>query len=247
MKRLSALRRASGSSLSAVPRRWWIPSASCRGCAPKATSSRATIAAPTSSSSTPAAFSIPPRPSRSRAIGEAMAENGRVIVTGCMGAEPDAILAKFPNVLAVTGPQQYEQVVAAVHQAAAPAHDPFLDLVPPQGIRLTPRHYAYLKISEGCSNRCSFCIIPQLARRPRLASRRRGAARGRAAGEGRREGAPGHQPGHLGLWARPEIRRPPPSRTARCARSSSTSPASWASSACGCGCTTSTPIRTSTR
>ncbi|NJL08985.1 MAG: 30S ribosomal protein S12 methylthiotransferase RimO [Methylacidiphilales bacterium] len=96
------------------------------------------------------------------AIGEAMAENGRVIVTGCMGAEPDAILAKFPNVLAVTGPQQYEQVVAAVHQAAAPAHDPFLDLVPPQGIRLTPRHYAYLKISEGCSNRCSFCIIPHL-------------------------------------------------------------------------------------
>ncbi|BBF92291.1 30S ribosomal protein S12 methylthiotransferase RimO [Blastochloris tepida] len=96
------------------------------------------------------------------AIGEAMAENGRVIVTGCMGAEPDAILARFPNVLAVTGPQQYEQVVAAVHQAAAPAHDPFLDLVPPQGIRLTPRHYAYLKISEGCSNRCSFCIIPHL-------------------------------------------------------------------------------------
>jgi ribosomal protein S12 methylthiotransferase len=96
------------------------------------------------------------------AIGEAMAENGRVIVTGCMGAEPGAILAKFPNVLAVTGPQQYEQVVAAVHQAAPPAHDPFLDLVPPQGIRLTPRHYAYLKISEGCSNRCSFCIIPQL-------------------------------------------------------------------------------------
>ncbi|NJO53720.1 MAG: 30S ribosomal protein S12 methylthiotransferase RimO [Bacteroidales bacterium] len=96
------------------------------------------------------------------AIGEAMAENGRVIVTGCMGAEPDAILAKFPNVLAVTGPQQYEQVVAAVHKAAAPAHDPFLDLVPPQGIRLTPRHYAYLKISEGCSNRCSFCIIPHL-------------------------------------------------------------------------------------
>ncbi|ALK09569.1 30S ribosomal protein S12 methylthiotransferase RimO [Blastochloris viridis] len=96
------------------------------------------------------------------AIGEAMAANGKVIVTGCMGAEPGAILARFPNVLAVTGPQQYEQVVAAVHRAVAPAHDPFLDLVPPQGIRLTPRHYAYLKISEGCSNRCSFCIIPQL-------------------------------------------------------------------------------------
>lgn len=96
------------------------------------------------------------------AIGEAMAENGKVIVTGCMGAEPEQIRDKFPNVLAITGPQQYETVVSAVHQAAPPAHDPFVDLVPPQGVKLTPRHYAYLKISEGCSNRCSFCIIPKL-------------------------------------------------------------------------------------
>jgi len=96
------------------------------------------------------------------AIGEAMAENGKVIVTGCMGAEPEQIRHKFPNVLAITGPQQYETVVSAVHQAAPPAHDPYLDLVPPQGVKLTPRHYAYLKISEGCSNRCSFCIIPKL-------------------------------------------------------------------------------------
>ena len=96
------------------------------------------------------------------AIGEALAENGRVIVTGCMGAEPEKIREKFPEVLAVTGPQQYESVVAAVHAAAPPKHDPFLDLVPPQGIRLTPRHYAYLKISEGCNNRCTFCIIPKL-------------------------------------------------------------------------------------
>jgi ribosomal protein S12 methylthiotransferase len=96
------------------------------------------------------------------AIGEAMAENGRVIVTGCMGAEPDAIRERFPDVLAITGPQAYESVVAAVHEAAPPAHDPFLDLVPPQGVKLTPRHYAYLKISEGCNNRCSFCIIPKL-------------------------------------------------------------------------------------
>ena len=96
------------------------------------------------------------------AIGEAMAENGRVIVTGCMGAEPEAIRDRFPDVLAITGPQQYETVLAAVHEAAPPAHDPFTDLVPPQGIRLTPRHYAYLKISEGCNNRCSFCIIPKL-------------------------------------------------------------------------------------
>ncbi|MFL5036034.1 MAG: 30S ribosomal protein S12 methylthiotransferase RimO [Microvirga sp.] len=96
------------------------------------------------------------------AIGEAMAENGKVIVTGCMGAEPDEIRERFPDVLAITGPQAYESVVAAVHRAVPPAHDPFLDLVPPQGVKLTPRHYAYLKISEGCNNRCSFCIIPKL-------------------------------------------------------------------------------------
>ncbi|MCS0496580.1 30S ribosomal protein S12 methylthiotransferase RimO [Ancylobacter sp. MQZ15Z-1] len=96
------------------------------------------------------------------AIGEALKENGKVIVTGCMGAEPKQIRAAHPGVLAVTGPQQYESVLAAVHQAVPPRHDPFLDLVPPQGIKLTPRHYAYLKISEGCSNRCTFCIIPKL-------------------------------------------------------------------------------------
>jgi ribosomal protein S12 methylthiotransferase len=96
------------------------------------------------------------------AIGQALNENGKVIVTGCMGAEPEAITARYPNVLAVTGPQQYESVVEAVHRALPPRHDPFLDLVPPEGIKLTPRHYAYLKISEGCNNRCSFCIIPKL-------------------------------------------------------------------------------------
>ena len=96
------------------------------------------------------------------AIGQALAENGKVIVTGCMGAEPEKITGKYPNVLAVTGPQQYESVVKAVHKAAPPRHDPFVDLVPPEGIKLTPRHYAYLKISEGCNNRCTFCIIPKL-------------------------------------------------------------------------------------
>src|SRR4051794_5862477 len=96
------------------------------------------------------------------AIGEALAQNGKVIVTGCMGAEPETITERFPDVFAVTGPQQYESVVEAVHRAAPPAHDPFVDLVPPEGIKLTPRHYAYLKISEGCNNRCSFCIIPKL-------------------------------------------------------------------------------------
>jgi ribosomal protein S12 methylthiotransferase len=103
------------------------------------------------------------------AIGEAMAENGRVIVTGCLGVEEGRIRAAHPGVLAVTGPHQYEQVVAAVHEAVPPLHDPFVDLVPPEGLRLTPRHYAYLKISEGCNNRCSFCIIPAL--RGNLASR----------------------------------------------------------------------------
>jgi ribosomal protein S12 methylthiotransferase len=96
------------------------------------------------------------------AIGEAMAENGKVIVTGCLGAEPDVIRKKYPNIYAITGPQQYESVVAAVHAVAPPQHDPFIDLLPPGGIKLTPRHYAYVKISEGCNNRCSFCIIPKL-------------------------------------------------------------------------------------
>jgi ribosomal protein S12 methylthiotransferase len=96
------------------------------------------------------------------AIGTAMAENGKVIVTGCMGAEPEKILARYPNVLTITGPQQYESVLDAVHLAVPRPHDPFVDLVPPEGIKLTPRHYAYLKISEGCNNRCSFCIIPKL-------------------------------------------------------------------------------------
>ena len=103
------------------------------------------------------------------AIGEAMAENGRVIVTGCLGRDAELIRQNHPNVLAVTGPQATDAVVAAVHDAAPPPHDPFMDLLPPGGIRLTPRHYAYLKISEGCNHHCSFCIIPNL--RGRLRSR----------------------------------------------------------------------------
>jgi ribosomal protein S12 methylthiotransferase len=96
------------------------------------------------------------------AIGAALAENGKVVVTGCMGAEPEKITAAYPNVLAVTGPQQYESILDAVHRAAPPQPQPHIDLIPPQGIKLTPRHYAYLKISEGCNNRCTFCIIPKL-------------------------------------------------------------------------------------
>lgn len=104
-------------------------------------------------------------------IGEALAENGKVIVTGCMGVDENVIRNVHPSVLAVTGPQQYEQVVNAVHDAVPPnkEHNPLIDLVPPQGIKLTPRHYAYLKISEGCNHTCSFCIIPSM--RGKLVSR----------------------------------------------------------------------------
>ncbi|MDO5613655.1 MAG: 30S ribosomal protein S12 methylthiotransferase RimO [Paracoccus sp. (in: a-proteobacteria)] len=103
------------------------------------------------------------------AIGEALAENGRVIVTGCLGAEPDYITGAHPSVMAVTGPHQYEQVLDAVHAAVPPAPDPFIDLMPAASVRLTPRHYAYLKISEGCNHHCKFCIIPDM--RGRLVSR----------------------------------------------------------------------------
>ena len=96
------------------------------------------------------------------AIGEALAENGKVIVTGCLGAQPQKILDRHPQVLKITGPQRYEEVVASVHEYLPPKHEPFLDLIPAQGVKLTPRHYAYLKISEGCNHRCSFCIIPSL-------------------------------------------------------------------------------------
>ncbi len=98
------------------------------------------------------------------AIGEALNENGKVVVTGCLGVKPETIQAQFPQVLAVTGPQAYEEVVAAVHKhlPQTSEHNPFTELVPPQGIKLTPRHYAYLKISEGCNHRCSFCIIPSM-------------------------------------------------------------------------------------
>ncbi len=103
------------------------------------------------------------------AIGEALAENGRVIVTGCLGAEPEYITGAHPSVLAVTGPHQYEAVLDAVHAALPPDPDPFVDLLPAAGVRLTPRHYAYLKISEGCNHKCRFCIIPDM--RGRLTSR----------------------------------------------------------------------------
>ena len=103
------------------------------------------------------------------AIGEALEQNGRVIVTGCLGARPERILERHPRVLKVTGPHAYEEVLGAVREHLPPKHEPFFDLLPPQGIRLTPRHYAYLKISEGCNNHCSFCIIPSM--RGKLASR----------------------------------------------------------------------------
>ncbi len=103
------------------------------------------------------------------AIGEALDRNGRVIVTGCLGAEPDYVTGAHPRVLAVTGPHQYERVLDAVHAAVPPRPDPFLDLLPPQAVTLTPRHYSYIKISEGCNHKCRFCIIPDM--RGRLVSR----------------------------------------------------------------------------
>ena len=103
------------------------------------------------------------------AIGEALNENGRVIVTGCLGAEPEYITGHHPKVLAVTGPHQYEQVLDAVHAAVPPNPDPFVDLLPASGVKLTPRHYSYLKISEGCNHKCKFCIIPDM--RGKLQSR----------------------------------------------------------------------------
>jgi len=103
------------------------------------------------------------------AIGEALAQNGKVIVTGCLGAQPRKILERHPQVLKITGPQRYEEVLAAVHEHLPAKHEPFLDLIPETGVKLTPRHYAYLKISEGCNHHCSFCIIPSM--RGRLASR----------------------------------------------------------------------------
>ena len=157
------------------------------------------------------------------AIGKALKENGKVIVTGCMGAEPESISAAYPDVLAITGPQQYESVVDAVHRAVPPQHDPFLDLVPPEGIKLTPRHYAYLKISEGCNNRCTFCIIPKL----------RGDLVSRPAGDVLREAEKLVAAGVKELLvisqdtsaygARHQIRREPVARPRACARSSSIS------------------------
>jgi len=104
-----------------------------------------------------------------QSISDALTQNGKVIVTGCLGAKPEIILNKFPQVLDITGPQAYESVMTAVHKHLPPEHDPFLSLIPPQGVKLTPKHYAYLKISEGCNHSCSFCIIPSM--RGKLVSR----------------------------------------------------------------------------
>ena len=139
------------------------------------------------------------------AIGEALAENGRVIVTGCLGAEPDYITGAHPRVLAVTGPHQYEQVLDAVHDAVPPAPDPFVDLLPAtRRVSLTPRHYSYLKISEGCNHKCKFCIIPDMRGKLAVAPGPCRAARGREAGRGRRARIAGDQPGHHRLRGRPQ-------------------------------------------
>ncbi len=181
------------------------------------------------------------------AIGRALKENGKVIVTGCMGAEPESISAAYPDVLAITGPQQYESVVDAVHRAVPPQHDPFLDLVPPEGIKLTPRHYAYLKISEGCNNRCTFCIIPRL----------RGDLVSRPTADVLREAEKLVAAGVKELLVisqdtsaygrRYQIRREPMARPRGAREVHRSVRARSASSASGCGCITSIPTRTSTR
>ena len=159
----------------------------------------------TSSSSTPAASSTAPSTSRSRRLARRCTPTARSSSPAVSAQIPQRILDEHPKVLAVTGPHATEQVLEAVHQHLPRPHDPFNDLVPAQGIRLTPRHYAYLKISEGCNNKCSFCIIPSL--RGRLASRPLGRchARGRAPGGRRRQGTAGDLAGHQRLWRRPAV------------------------------------------
>ena len=180
------------------------------------------------------------------AIGEALEANGKVIVTGCLGANPQRIRDQHPKVLAVTGPHATDQVLEAVNLHLPRPHDPFNDLVPAQGIRLTPRHYAYLKISEGCNNKCSFCIIPSL--RGLLASRPLADVMQEAEtpGGGRREGAAGDLAGHQRLRRRPALSGNHAARRSNTRPVSSTWRARWARWASGCACTMSTPIRMST-
>ncbi len=180
------------------------------------------------------------------AIGEALEENGRVIVTGCLGAKGDVVRRTHPKVLAVTGPHALEEVMTAVHEHLPKPHDPFIDLVPPQGIKLTPRHYAYLKISEGCNHRCTFCIIPSL----------RGDLASRPIGEVMREAENLVKAGVKELL----VISQDTSAYGVDLKFSSTAPVSGAGGrsrrawaiwrrhsgnwACGCGCTTCIPIRT---
>ena len=206
-RRPSAGARAEGraSSRSAAPRRWSIPSASSRGCARRATSSRARTQGADLVIVNTCGFLDSAKAESLDAIGTALAENGKVIVTGCMGAEPESITERYPNVLAVTGPQQYESVLDAVHRAAPPQHDPFLDLVPPR------RHQADaapLRLSEdfrGLQQPLHLLHHPEAARRSRVAPGRRRAARGGEAGRRRRQGTAGHLAGHLGLRRRSQI------------------------------------------
>ncbi len=236
----------SASCRSGVPRHWWIPSASSRACAPRATSSPASMTGPTSSSSIRAASSTAPSRESLSAIGEAMAENGNVIVTGCMGAEPEQIEQAYPGVLSITGPQQYESVLDAVHRALPPAHNPHLDLVPPQGIKLTPRHYA-IEDLRGLQQPLHLLHHPEAARRSRLASGQRRAARGRAPRRCRRQGAAGDLAGHLRLRRRSQIRREPVEGSPGPRRIPRPRARARRASAPGSGCNMSTPTRMSTR
>ena len=180
------------------------------------------------------------------AIGEAIGANGRVIVTGCLGVEEDLIRATHPSVMAVSGPHQYEAVVSAVNAAVPPVPNKFVDLVPEQALRLTPRHYAYLKISEGCNNRCSFCIIPQI--RGDLVSRPVASVlyeAERLIQSGVKEIMVISQDTSA-YGVDHQVRGLASTAAATSGRSSRTSPRSWARWTCGPASTTSTPTLTST-
>ena len=143
------------------------------------------------------------------AIGEALNENGRVIVTGCLGAEPDYIREHHPRILAVTGPHQYEQVLDAVHTAVPPSPDPFIDLLPASACLLTPRHFSYLKISEGCNHKCKFCIIPDMRGRLQSPPCPCGDPRSGKAGGKRCQRTTRDLARYLCLWRRHQTRRGP--------------------------------------
>ncbi len=226
------------------PKALVVPSASSRACAPKAMRSPANMTAPISSSSTPAASSIRPRRNRSRRSAPRMAENGKVIVTGCMGAEPEQIRDRFPNVLAITGPQAYESVMAAVQQAALPSRDPYIDLLPPQGVEADAAPLRLSARFRKAATTAAPSASSRAAWRSRFPAGRRCAARGRKTGQGRRRSCSSSRRTPVPTASISNTRRPC-SAIVKCARSSSIAPRTGQARHRGCECTMSTPTRMS--